>query len=104
MKYCHLIPILALFLAGAVVAEEPEERETTYQDAGETFKEGGREIGEGFRGLGRGLKETFTGNEAREEYKETKKIGEGFKDIGRGVGKGAGATGNAFEEGLDGEE
>ena len=86
--------------AGAVLADDVPK---TYDGAGEAFKEGGRELGEGFKSLGRGLKGTFTGEEAKQEYKNSKEIGEGFKDIGRGVAGGARATGENIKDGVDGE-
>ncbi len=92
-------------LATAGAAEGGDEAvPKTYDGANDAFKEGGQEIGAGFKSLGRGLKQTFTGEAAKEEYKETKSIGEGFKDIGRGVAGGARATGEEIKDGVDGNE
>lgn len=105
MARVFLVLFLGLLFSGSAPAEDgggtvPK----TYEGSGEAFKEGGKEIGEGFRSLGRGLKNTFTGEAAKEEYKGTKAIGEGFKDVGRGIAGGARATGEAVKDGVDGEE
>ena len=88
---------------GTVAKPGPESVPRTYNGSGEAFREGGRELGEGFRGLGRGIRDTFTGQDSRENYKETKNIGEGFKDIGRGVAGGARATGEKVGDAAEGE-
>ena len=88
---------------GTVAKPGPESVPRTYNGSGQAFREGGRELGEGFRGLGRGIRDTFTGQDSRENYKETKNIGEGFKDIGRGVAGGARATGEKVENAAEGE-
>lgn len=88
---------------GTVAKPGPESVPRTYSGSGEAFKEGGREIGEGFRSFGRGVRDTFTGQESKENYKNTKSIGEGFKDIGRGVAGGARATGETVENAVEGE-
>lgn len=93
---------LLVATAGAAFGEEAVPR--TYDGAGDAFKEGGKEIGEGFKSLGKGLKGTFTGEAAKEEYKDTKSIGEGFKDVGRGVAGSGRATGEAIVDGVDGDE
>ena len=88
---------------GTVAKPGPESVPSTYDGSGQAFREGGRELGEGFRGLGRGIRDTFTGQDSRENYKETKNIGEGFKDIGRGVAGGARATGDKVGDAAEGE-
>jgi len=101
MTRALVIFALGLFLAAVAGAEESGESvPQTYRGAGDAFKEGGREIGEGFKSLGRGLKQTFTGNEAKQEYKDTKNVGEGFKDVGRGVAGGARATGEKVKDAV----
>jgi hypothetical protein len=100
-----LILSFGVLLAGNAVAQDSGgDVPRTYEGSGNAFKEGGRGIGEGFKSLGRGLKGTFTGNEAKEDYKGTKDIGEGFKDIGRGVAGGARATGEKVEDAVDSEQ
>lgn len=104
MNRANLMIALALLVATAGAAFGDEAVPRTYDGAGEAFKEGGKEIGEGFESLGKGLKGTFTGEAAKEDYKDTKSIGEGFKDIGRGTAGGARATGDAIVDGVTGDE
>lgn len=97
----------ALSLFGSIsVAEEAPENEVpkTFDGSGEAFREGGKELGEGFRGVGRGIKDTFTGKEAKDDYKEGKKIGEGFKDIGLGTAGGGRAVGRSVKKGVEANE
>jgi hypothetical protein len=100
-----MVATFGMLLVSSVAAEESGESvPKTYDGSGDAFKEGGREIGEGFKSLGRGVRDTFTGQEAKEDYKNTKSIGEGAKDIGRGVAGGARATGETVKDAVDGEE
>lgn len=94
------------FSAGVSFAEEPPENEVpkTFEGSGEAFREGGREIGEGFRAVGRGIKKTFTGQAAKDDYKDGKKIGEGFKDIGLGTAGSGRAVGRSVKKGVEANE
>lgn len=106
MQRIVLVVICAALFAGVSAAEEPPENEVpkTFEGSGEAFREGGKEIGEGFRGVGRGIKKTFTGEAAKEDYKEGQKIGEGFKDVGLGTAGGGRAVGRSVKKGVEANE
>ncbi|HVM95826.1 MAG TPA: hypothetical protein VMT89_05525 [Candidatus Acidoferrales bacterium] len=75
----------------------------TVEGGSAKVKHGGHEIGEGFSGIGHGIKDVFTGEESKGDFKKAAKIGEGFKDVGvgtAGVGRG---VGRGIRKGVKGD-
>jgi hypothetical protein len=110
MKRFLSIAAAALMVAGIAFAEDDaksgggETVPATTAGGSHKIKEGGKEIGAGFRAIGRGIKDVFTGEKSKDDFKEAAKIGEGARDVGvgtAGVGRGVGRD---VKKGFEGED
>lgn len=96
---------IALVFASAVAAwADDDSVPTTVEGGAHKMKEGGKDVGEGFRGIGRGIKDVFTGESSKENFKEGKKIGTGFADMGKGVGGVGRGAGRDIKEGFSDDD